>query len=294
MYMSKDEIYRRYKASGADDKAIKIVAELNGCKPAEMRKVIEEIKEEKRQRGTDNRVVTEAKVIKPIERHPITGDIGSIVKVESSSKNEHSSSRTKWTDDIKDKIRQGIIDGLSFDEIADKYNIDKSGSGGRQVYFKIKKELKEQGIELKSIKRGKKVSSYKPVTKIPEPVKVVNQEKDSVSDKVVEDKKVETAEKSNVSNTSRDVNKEVEGTKVEFSSELVVSELEISSALSIAYATRNNLEKIKSKHNKRLSELQAQVAQETLSIQGIDIELKQNDSLIKVLEKVKEGVKKNG
>ena len=279
MYMSNSEICRRYKEMGADDKAIKVLAELNGVKKYE---IIEVIKGQGSSSNTKTTVEVKIKKQVPVEKHEVKNDVSSFIgKKKGSESSIKKTEKFKWTDEIKEKIKRGILDGLSYEEIADINHLNKNNTTGKQVYYKIRKDLIESGIEIKKPNRGRKVEDTAKI-------KAENEFARKVLDdeKVVEEKKEsekEVVEKKTESENNVGIN--------EHSSKIYsIHSNDLEHNINTILRSINKIEESINDKRRHIKDLQVQINSELIDIKNLEYERVDLKLLLKTLKKVEEGI----
>lgn len=135
MVNSNREIYRLWRQTKNKDKEVEILAQVNSCSEERIMEIIDEMKK----------------------------------KDEEDRKQTSSASRLTYTNDLKDKIRELIKQGKSASEVVEILELQDTGSGATQQYYKLKRELRIKGelntdVEVLSAKNS---GSFKPKTKTP-------------------------------------------------------------------------------------------------------------------------------
>ena len=170
--MTPSEIYRKYISHNRDSKYISILADLNGCKDSDINLIIQKgdyfngelpinfnhvYKEvgtgrlskdsvEKSNVNTSNRVSTE------VENKAVNK--GSVEDTVLKAK-RRSRKGTLLNDEELKIFQKGILDGLTVDECASLVGKEAT-SGIKSIYYSLRKQFKEQGYEIKPVKRGRK------------------------------------------------------------------------------------------------------------------------------------------
>lgn len=268
MYMSNSEICRRYKEMGADDKAIKVLAELNGVKKYE---IIEVVKGQGSSSNTKTTVEVKMKKQVPVEKHEVKNDVSSFIgKKKGSESSIKKTEKFKWTDEIKEKIKRGILDGLSYEEIADINHLNKNNTTGKQVYYKIRKDLIESGIEIKKPNRGRKAEDTAKI-------KAENE----FARKVLDDEKVVEEKKESENNVG--IN--------EHSSKIYsIHSDDLEHNINTILRSINKIEESINDKRRHIKDLQAQINSELIDIKNLEYEHVDLKLLLKTLKKVEEGI----